>query len=357
MARQLAYAMDTGMDGNESGSGVEQPLVIPGVDVGRAIRVGVINNPRSWRNTRRRTREAIQETLAAHPSEHFEEDTLDGLVSRTEQLVGHGSELLIVNGGDGSVQAVLTALFNMPAGTPQPLLVVLSGGTTNTTANCLGYGRGLAPELGELLSQAAAGCLRGTMVPHAVLRADFGLPRPMYAMFFGAGGVFHGINFYRGQVETRGFRGEKGAGVALAIFVSRVLSGKGGALFPPLHMAVRYDDRRIAMDEYFGVLVSTMDRQFLGLRPYWGEGPGPVRFSAMSYAPRHVLNAVVSIVRGRASASPYLTPEYGYRSENAFELELEIDSGFTLDGELFTDIPRVLLSGRQRAFFLRRDPG
>ncbi len=190
------------------------------------------------------------------------------------------------------------------------------------------------------------------MLRQAVLRADFGLPRPMYAMFLGAGGVYHGTKFYRGSVETRGLRGEKGAGVALAIFLGKVLSGKSGALFPPLHMAARLDDRRLPLDSYFGVLVSTLDRQFLGLRPYWGRGPGPVHFSSLSYAPKHLWRALVPIVRGKPNA--YVVPEYGYRSENAFEVELEIDSGFTLDGELFSGVPRVLLSGYQTAFFLRR---
>ncbi len=122
------------------------PLVVPGVDMGRAIRVGVINNPRSWRNTRRKTRQAIQGALSARRrAAHFEEDTLDGLVARTQQLIREGTELLVVNGGDGTVQAALTALFNLPAGTRQPLMVVLKGGTTNTSANCVGYGKGLAP--------------------------------------------------------------------------------------------------------------------------------------------------------------------------------------------------------------------
>jgi len=351
--RQLAHeVMDAVMDDKTGTSREDRPRVIPGIDLGRAIRVGVISNPRSWRNTRPETREAIQRTLAAHRPEHFEEDTLDGLLSRTRDLIGRDSEVIIVNGGDGTVQAVLTGLFNRPPGTPLPLLVVLSGGTTNTTAHDLGYGSGLAPELDELLTQAEAGCLRGTMVSHAVLRADVGRPQPMYAMFFGAGGVYHGINFYRSRVETRGLRGEKGAGVALAVFIGQVISGKGGKLFPPLRMAVRLDDRRIEPAEYFGVLVSTMDRQFLGLRPYWGEGPGTVRFSAMSYKPRHVVRAASAVLRGRRS--PYLREEFGYHSANAFEVELDVDSGFTLDGELFTDVPRVLLSGRQQAFSLRR---
>lgn len=350
--RDLAYAIDDEMSaaGERAEAG---PLVTPGVELGRAVSVGVINNPRSWRNMRRKRRRAIQEVLAAHPdARHFEEDSLDGLIGRTVELVSQGAELLIVNGGDGTVQAVLTGLFNMAPGTPQPLLVVLTGGTTNTTAHCVGYGRGLAPELDGLLRQAESGQLRGTLLPHPVLRADYGASRPMYAMFCGTGGVYHGTHFYRNSVETRGLRGEKGAGFALAIFIGRVLSGKAGALFPPLHMAVRLDDRYIPEDRYFGALVSTMDRQFLGLRPYWGQGPGTVHFSSLSYSPRHVSRAVVPILTGRPNQ--YLRPEFGYRSENAFEVELEIDSGFTLDGELFEGVPRVLLSGRQTAFFLRR---
>jgi hypothetical protein len=54
---------------------------------------------------------------------------------------------------------------------------------------------------------------------------------PQYAMMFGAGAVYHGIVFARGQLASHGVRGQLGAGIALANFVTRVLTGRAGTMF------------------------------------------------------------------------------------------------------------------------------
>ena len=106
-----------------------------------------------------------------------------------------------------------------------------------------------------------------------------------------------------------------------------------------------------------GVLVSTMEQQFLGLHPYWGEGPGPLRYSSVAYAPRHFLRAALPLMRGKPNR--FVRPEFGYWSVNASRVEMHLDSGFILDGELFTPETGtpVLLSAEHSAFFLRRGSG
>ena len=71
----------------------------------------------------------------------------------------------------------------------------------------------------------------------------------------------------------------------------------------------------------------------------------------------HVIRAAPSILRGRPN--DYVRPENGYESSNASVIELQIDSGFTLDGELFDADPnqKVMLDGRYTASFLRVDKG
>ena len=54
-----------------TGSGREP--IMPGVDVGRAIRTGVITNPQSGRNRRGNSMRKILDALAQHPSvSHYE---------------------------------------------------------------------------------------------------------------------------------------------------------------------------------------------------------------------------------------------------------------------------------------------
>jgi len=176
-------------------------------------------------------------------------------------------------------------------------------------------------------------------------------------MLFGAGAVYHGIVFARRHTHAHGVRGQLGAGVTLAMFLGQVLSRNRGTLFPPLHASIRIEGERLAAEPYFGILTSTMDRQFLGITPYWGAGAAPLRFSSLSYAPQNLPRAIVPLLRGKPST--FLRPERGYRSVNADEVYLAFDSGYTLDGELFAPRPggaRVTLTARQCAYFLRERP-
>jgi hypothetical protein len=74
----------------------------------------------------------------------------------------------------------------------------------------------------------------------------------------------------------------------------------------------------------------------------------------MSYSLQHVWRAAPAIMRGKPNR--YVRPEYGYTSHNAHEVELHLDCGFTLDGELFTPAPGtpVVLRSGYSAFFLHQ---
>jgi hypothetical protein len=347
-----ARRLDAGFAGEQL-----PPRVIGDEPLKRPLRVGVISNPQSGQNSRRGLLTHVRELLQDHPQvANFDEDTVDGMVRAVEQMVERETEIIVINGGDGTVQAVLTALFNTPADA-LPLVAVLPGGTTNTTSHNVGFGKRALPSLQRILSEARHGRVPGRVERRAVLCVERNGDR-RYAMMFGAGGIYHGILLARGPIESTGLRGELGASLALATFLWKVVSGSGGTLFPALEAEIRVDGELVPHEPYLGVIGSTMDRTILGLHTYWGVGDGPVRFTSLRCAPRHLAGALVSIVRG--VQRPYMRPELGYRSVNADEVRLAFNSGYTLDGELFAagDDGRneVTLSGRQFAYFLRAQP-
>jgi hypothetical protein len=348
-SQDAAYGLDRESD-------AEPRVLPPFIEPGRPVRIGVISNPQSGNNRRRGHLAAIRGILDRSGTEHAEAESPERISALARELTAAGAGLIVVNGGDGTVQAVLTGLFRSPGARRLPLFAVLRGGTTNTTARNVGYDAPAETALGEILREAAAGRLRGRVERHPVLRVQVGSrPEPLFAMFFGAGAVYHGIRFAKDHVEAHGLRGQLGAGVALAVFLGKIATGQGGALFPPLEARVAVDGVWQKPESLLGILVSTMERQFLGLRPYWGTEPGTLRYSSLSYRPRHVLRAAVPVMRGRPNR--FVRPELGYRSHNAFRLEMHLDSGFTLDGELFTEAgSRLVLSAEHSAFFLRRAP-
>ncbi len=318
----------------------------------RPLQVAVISNPTSGRNARRGLIAKIDGLLTRYAAvRHYAEPTFAGLADATRAVLDADTEIVVVNGGDGSVQTVLTEMLRAPVDR-LPVLAVLPGGTTNSTARNVGYGADPVAALARLLAESERGVVAGRIERRPVVRAD--LPDgPQYAMMFGAGAVYDGIVFAREQLERHGMRGQLGGGVALAMFFTRVLTGRAGAMFPPSTIDVRLDGTPLSSTRYFGMLTSTMDRQLLGVRPYWGTGPGPLRFSAMAERPRHLARAILPALRGRPS--PWLRPEHGYHSRNVDEVTLRFDGGFTLDGELFAPTGserRVVLTARRFAYFL-----
>jgi hypothetical protein len=334
-------------------------LLTPPIDLGRPIRTGVINNPLSFRNRRRDTMRAVLDVLGAHSRiPHHVVDRPEDVGAATRALIDAGSELIVVNGGDGTVQAVLTALFGGPPLEELPLLAVLPSGTTNMVAADIGATMHPVPALQRLLAATREGRLLGTVVRRPVMRVEIAPHTPpVFSMFFGSGAIYHGITFCRQYIATLGLRGELGPGLALVVFLAKIALGQGASLFPPVHLSGRLDGEPLRPGAYRGVLVSTVSRQFLGLRPFWGREPAPLKYSAVSYTTRYLWRAAPAVMRGRPNR--YVRPEYGYTSRNAHEIELDLDCGFTLDGELFTPcagVPLTLSSGYSAAF-LRQPRG
>jgi hypothetical protein len=89
------------------------------------------------------------------------------------------------------------------------------------------------------------------------------------------------------------------------------------------------------------------------MNPFWGAGPGPVRFTAVTSNPERFGAAALGILRGHPR--PFVTPENGYTSENAQRVSLRMGCGFTIDGEIFAGRPDelVTLAGDRRLTFLR----
>ena len=299
---------------------------------GRTPNIGVLINPLSGGNLNGlgSIRGVIDDNpRVIHRDVQTPRDVLDALLDFSRRNV----DLLAVNGGDGTVQAVLSNLFLHQPFSVMPLLAVLQSGTTSMTARDVGFSGSRIRSLQKLFKWAATGDGEPTIVQRPVLQVQAPGHQTYYGMFFGASAIYQGIEYFHRKINTKGLRGELGPGITILRFLWSALRQRSGFI-PPIPVSVTVDKNPPQKFDSFVVLVSTLERLFLGIHPYWGIESGPLHYTAVRAYPRHLLLALPALMRGRRSH--FGTNENGYYSHNAHEIKLILDGGFTLDGQLYT---------------------
>jgi hypothetical protein len=301
----------------------------------RAVRIGMLNNPLSGGN-RKGLQKIRKDAAAAYPQIFQREvqtpmDVTETLADFARQEVN----LLVVNGGDGTVQAALTAIFHKNYFETMPVLAILpSAGSTSMIAGDIGLKGPRERALQRLFNWARTSDGSAAIMQRPVLRVQ--IPAkidPVYGMFFGAAAIYQATRFCLQKIYTKGVRGELGAGVALARFLLAVVL-RDRKVVSSVPITARLDQKSAQQQQYLVVFVTALQRLFLGLRPYWGSEPKPLHYTAVGSRPRYFLRTLPSLMRGRQGR--YAKPDNGYVSHNIDQVQLTLEGGFNLDGELYT---------------------
>lgn len=294
--------------------------------------VGVLHNPLSGRNRRRPL--LFQAVIARDPDTHFAEVTTPAEILKALVVFSRNQvNLVVVNGGDGTVQATMDVLFNYGPFSEMPLLAVIPAGTANMIAGDVGLGKFEESTLKRLLSWRKSCVPAMEFVKRSVLRIRFSSNRqPIHGMFFGAGAIYHGTQLGRGTKQSIGRLGEWGAGLILARFILALITGSRKGL-QPVTVGVSTGDSITKHQEYLVLLVTTLERLFLGLKPFWSSTSGPLRFTSLSVPYRFLWRVLPALLRGKAHV--LATIDHGYASQNLSEIRLVLNSGFVLDGEVY----------------------
>ena len=99
--------------------------------------IGLINNPNSRRNRRYpdkmwRLRDALGGIGYSVVTE-----SIPALKATLSEFKADAIDILVVNGGDGTVHATLTELIHIYGSKPLPKIALLGGGTMNIVANAV----------------------------------------------------------------------------------------------------------------------------------------------------------------------------------------------------------------------------
>ena len=300
------------------------------------MRVGLLNNLRAGRSDAQVSR--VLALLRRYPDVlHVETDSARLLPEALAEFARAEVDLLILNGGDGTLQYALTELLTNPEFAGLRRVAPLRGGRTNMTALDLGTGRDPVEALAGLLEAARTDRLHERIVRRPVLRVRSSLrPDAQYGMFFGGGLIQRAIQFTHRVFENRN-HGVWGVGLVTGTLLTRLFSRPTEGMLTPDKAEIQVDGRELPGGEFYLTFASTLTRLFLRLDPFWGTGPGEVRFTGIGSRVQGMARNTPGILRGRPG--PGVTAERGYHSANADHVQLRMGCGYTIDGEIFEPLP------------------
>ena len=297
------------------------------------MRVGILHNPLSGRN--KRNPNLFREVITRNPHLLWVEAKTPAEILRALQTFAQDEvDCVVVNGGDGTIQATMGALFHHQPFASMPRLGVLPAGTANLIAGDVGLGKFEPKILEEFHAVAQSATTRLIFESRPILRIRFPDTREsLYGMFFGIGAIYHGTQMGLQTKQSIGRLGEWGAGLILVKFLLALATGSRKGL-NPITVRVTTGETPPFRDVYLVLMVTTLNRLFLGMNPFWGSNAGPLRYTSLRVPYRYLWRVLPALLRGNAHA--LATGDHGYVSENFSEIRLGFDSGFVLDGEVYS---------------------
>ena len=317
----------------------------------RPLRPGILVNPLSNRN--KKNLQAVSKCTDSFEVIEKKVVTPDDIRQALWDFARQGVNLIVISGGDGTVQAALTILFHERPFKILPFLVILAGGTTNLIARDVGITGNQTKALKHLFKwiETDSGPMRIETRP--VLRVEIPGTSIRYGMFFATAGICQGIQYYRRYLHNRKFGGLLGIPLTMIRYIwAAVIKEEKDINSMPIK--VWLDGRPLEEKNFLLLFVTTLNRLLFGIRPYWGVEKRPLRFAAVGGSPKYLLSTLPFLMLGQPTRNS--VPENGYHSHNVSNIVLELEGSMALDGEFFTSKPfqkPVLLQYGGTASFLR----
>lgn len=300
------------------------------------IRAGLIWNGASHRNRGQGRAPLPPDVLDICPEEPSH------LMAALRRFASEGVELVVIDGGDGTIREVLTRLPEAFDGR-LPRLAVLPNGKTNALA--LDIETPLGTVLEEILASAEAGKPTKRRQCLEVVRAGQSEPERR-GFLFGMGAFVRATKLAQ-KHHGRGLFDNAAVGVTLAGALARTILGGAGDRWRRGQPA-RFSLEGEATRAWFLVMASTLKRFPMGFKPY-GEPREGLKVLSVEAPPKRLLRALPAIMRG--DDPPWLGAK-GYRRADVEAFELDFEGDFVLDGEPYAGGALTIRRGPQLEFVI-----
>ncbi len=318
--------------------------------------VALLSNPRSTGN------QSLLPRVRAFCAEerdifHYEVEEVGQIGAALRTIARVRPKVLVVNGGDGTVQAALTELYHGGHfGDSPPPVAVLPNGKTNLIAHDLGADGDPIAALARVLELA-----RTDMAPNIVSRELIALSdggadaRPVLGMFLGGAGLADTILYCRHKIYPLGLPNWLAHGLTLMLGLLAVLIGRPARFLPlpPSPLTVSVTKSGVLQGRFAFLMVTTLQRLlFNGNMGGVGQQAGSMQLLVIDRSIPALTRAFVAALRGRLGRNTL----NGVHLERGDEIRIEGGrSSVILDGEMFetNDDHPIILKPTAPVPFLR----
>ncbi len=296
--------------------------------------VALLSNPQSTGN--RQTLPRVRTYCAANPDIfHYEVESVDQIGRALQTIARVNPAVIVINGGDGTVQAALTELYQGAhfKGAVPPV-AVLPNGKTNLIALDLGIHGDPVKALERIVHIAKTGVTDHVVVRELIALSDGQADsRPVLGMFLGGAGLADYILYCRNKIYPLGLPNSISHALTALAVVFSVLFGMKGKFMPPVSRPVSISlirDGQLA-GRFAVLIVTTLERLLLGARP--ADSPrGSMKLMAVDQNGPAVLRMLGAALMGRFGTQKM----QGIHLEQGDTIRIEGDrSSVILDGEIF----------------------
>ena len=295
-------------------------------------RIALLSNPKSTGNLAQLPR--IRAFCAEHPDIfHYEVEKADQIGSALKTIARIRPKVLVINGGDGTVQAALTEIHNgAHFGDSPPPVAVLPSGKTNLIALDLGAQGDPIAALERLLAIAQSD-LEDHLVAKELIALSSGTQqKPVIGMFLGGAGLADVMLYCRHKIYPLGLPNGISHFITAVAVLLRTLLNLRASFLPPQPAPLSVSSQTERLSGRFSLLaVTTLERLLLS-GELAGNRRGALKLLAIDERPLSMLRAVVASLMGRLGRSKLSGVHY----RETDEVQIEGDqSDVILDGETF----------------------
>ena len=303
------------------------------------IRIALLSNPSSTGN--RSLLPRVRSFCAYHPEIfHYEVEHVDQIGAALTTIERVEPRVLVINGGDGTVQATLTQLYHGGHfdGTPPPV-AVLPNGKTNLIALDLGATGDPIEALERVLELMRSDDLTDNIVTrelialtHEVNGVGDGL-KPVLGMFLGGAGLTEVMLYCRHKIYPLGLPNWLSHVLTALALLASVMLGIRAAFLPdrPAPVKVSLIRQGAIYGSFSLLMVTTLKKLLIGSRIANQPG-GALQLMAVDQSPIALIRALIAGLFGRLGSGIM----HGVHIRRGDEIRIEGDrSSVILDGEIF----------------------